>query len=66
MEPNLSTHSALAYAAWLILQLLSAPHGLYLPLAKEEEENPLLALVDDVGQPINDGHAKMRLALQNF
>ena len=53
--------------AWLILQLLSAPHALYLPLAEEEEEdNPLLALVDDVGQPINDGHAEMRVALQNF
>ena len=67
MEPNLTTHSALAYAAWLILQLLSAPHALYLPLSEEEDDdNPLLAVVDDVGQPTNDRHAEMRVALQNF
>ena len=67
MEPNLTTHNALAFAAWLLLQLLSAPHALYLPLPEEEDDdNPLLAVVDDVGQPTNDGHAEMRVALQNF
>ena len=69
MDTNLATHSALAYAAWLLLQFLSAPHALYLlaPLEdKNEDNNTLLAIVDDLGQPIEDPHAEMRAALQNF
>ena len=69
MDMNLATHSALAYAAWLLLQLLSAPHALYLPAPledKNEDNNTLLARVDDLGRPMEDPHAEMRAALQNF
>ena len=69
MNANLPTHSTLAYAAWLLLQLLSTPHALYLPAPLEdenEEKNTLLAIVDDLGRPIEDPHAEMRAALQNF
>ena len=66
MNANLPTHSALAYAAWLFLQLLSAPHALYLPAPLEdenEEKNTLLAIVDDLGRPMEDPHAEMQAAL---
>ena len=69
MHTNLATHSALAYAAWLLLQLLSAPHALYLPAPLEDENednNTLLAIVDDLGRPMEDPHAEMWVALQNF
>ena len=69
MEPGINAQCALAYATWLLLQLLNALHAIYLPLPlenEEEEENLFLAILDDLGQPVHDGHAEIRVALQNF
>lgn len=51
MDTEISAHSALAYTAWILVQLLNAPHAFYLPPPYEEEDednNPLLAFVDDL------------------
>lgn len=55
-------HTALAYTAWMLVQLLSAPHALFLPTPFEEdqeENNQLLAISDGLRQPMHDPLAEM-------
>jgi hypothetical protein len=68
MDDNLSMHLALTYTAWTLLQLLSAPHALYLPVPSEEEDgsDPMWDVLTTLGETAHDPHAHICSALQNF
>jgi len=65
----MTAHSTLAFTAWLLLQFFNSPQVLYLPSPYEDEYNDnemLLAMVEEAIQLPHDPHSSMRDALHNF
>ena len=63
MDVDMSTHAALPFASWFLLQLLNAPQALYLPEPTQEEDDEidtLQAMVFEAGQPLFDPLADYR------
>ena len=57
MDNASEVHSFLALGAWVLLQILTAPHNYYLPGPSEEEENlpeTCTEILQVVAEPIED------------
>ena len=69
MDTILHAHSALTFAAWLLLQLLNAPQAVYITPKIEEEDDgtdTLLPMVELASEPGPDPNDIIRSALHNF
>ena len=61
MDNTITAQRAVAYTAWILLQLLNAPQAVYLPPPSEEEEDtdPVENILNTLGEPVDDAHAHM-------
>ena len=68
MDTLLTGQSALAFSAWLLLQLLNAPHALHVTTEPEEEDgnNALMAIMEAAGELGPDPNDLVQSALHNF
>ena len=57
MDNGLDAHSAATLGAWLLLQILTAPHAMLSPppaMDDEDEVDAFTDLVQTLGQPVED------------
>ena len=69
MGTQMDSHAAVAFAVWLLLQILNTPPTLYFSAPDQDEEdseNCLRSLVDATSDPVLDAHGIMCTIVENF